>query len=138
MPVTQAEIAKKWNVSKGLVSRYVARGMPTTSIPAAEFWARQHVYRRKLQFPTERSAEPPLAAKPPPASKRDPREGDPNWRLTVKETFDVVRTLYAMKAEGYHRKNHPEHLAFCQGVTIACDRGVSLTAQQWKRARGES
>jgi hypothetical protein len=43
MPITQAELAKKWNLTPGRISQLVSSGMPLESIEAAEMWrAKRH------------------------------------------------------------------------------------------------
>lgn len=38
MPITQAELAKKWNLTPGRISQLVSSGMPLDSIESAEMW----------------------------------------------------------------------------------------------------
>lgn len=43
MPISQAELAKRWSLSPGRISQLVSSGMPLDSIEAAEDWrARRH------------------------------------------------------------------------------------------------
>ncbi len=46
--LTQKYIARKWGVSKSLISRYVKRGMPLTSLIEADFWVRKYINRRAI------------------------------------------------------------------------------------------
>ena len=51
MNVKQSDLCKKWRVSKGIVSRYVSRGMPLTSAAAAEHWILVNIRTNKIAFP---------------------------------------------------------------------------------------
>ena len=141
MPVTQAEVAEAWGVSRGLVSRYVKRGMPLDSLWDAERWIGRFVPHRRIKFrASDRQDNAPHEVNLPVTQasvEPDPRQGDPNWKMTTAETIETVRILIAMKAEGATRRSHPKHQAFCDGVRLACDRGVDLTPEQWRQAREE-
>lgn len=112
---TQTELAKKWGVSRSLVCKYHKAGMPLHEAKA-ESWLNQNVASKiPLNIEARRSAPSP-----------DPRQGDPNWRFTRSETLEVIEILRDMKAEGATRKSHPRHQAFCDGIRLLFDRGISL------------
>jgi hypothetical protein len=121
--VTQIELATKWKVSRARISQMVKSGMPLDNEVVATAWARRYVDRRRLRL------DDPA---PPPPPPRDPRQGDPNWRMTVEETVEVVQTLKDMKAQGCSEETHPRYQAFCDGVRLFHDRGIDLTPEQWE------
>ena len=129
--MTQAQMARELGLSRSTVNDNVQAGMPLTCTAAAIAWRKERG-KSRWHFKGTKFALPTLPPPPP----RDPRQGDPNWKMTVEETVEVVQTLKDMKAQGCSEETHPRYQAFCDGVRLFHDRGVDLTPEQWELVRG--
>ena len=132
---TQTQLATKWGVSRSLISKYHKAGMPLEEGKAAAWlWTNVPCSKIHLGIEDARSA-PSRSAR---GRERDPREGDPKWKLTAEETIECVQILLAMKAEGAHRQTHRKHQAWCDGIRLAVERGADLTPEEWREASEEA
>ena len=101
--------------------------MPKGSVDAARFWIERNIVRRKPRLGIL-SALPDMHIPPLPAG--DPREGDPNWKMTQAEVDETLEILRQMKADGAEDSDHPKHQAFCDGIRLITDRGPSFKDSQ--------
>jgi hypothetical protein len=115
MKTTQSALAKKWGVSRSSVCKYVAKGMPLEE-GKAEAWLWQNVPCSKIHLGIEDARSAPVSRK----SEPEPSTG----KLTREESRDILAFLVELKAEGAHRRSHPEHQKFCDGVRIFSDYGT--------------
>jgi hypothetical protein len=110
---SQSQLAEKWGVSRSLVSKYHKAGMPLEE-GKAETWLWANVPCSKIHLGIA-DASAPLSLEP---------ESTTNGRFTREESRALLAFLVELKAEGAHRRTHPEHQKFCDGVRVYCDFGT--------------
>jgi hypothetical protein len=112
---TQTQLATKWGVSRSLISKYHKAGMPLEEGKAAA-WLWTNVPCSKIHLGIEDARSAPVSRK----SESEQSTG----KLTREESRDILAFLVELKAEGAHRRSHPEHQKFCDGVRIFSDYGT--------------
>ena len=105
MKTTQSTLAEKWGVSRSLVCKYHAQGMPLDEA-GAEGWLWLNIPANKIHTGIERARK-----------AASPRSS----RLSTEESMQFLAALVEMKERGAHRRKHPEHQAFCDGVRLYDD-----------------
>lgn len=89
MPVTQAQLAERWELSRGRISQLVSEGMPLTSFEEAERWRAQRHMRTGIA-PGDYKIEPgDTQDEPQPQPDEEASESD-DKPTTVLETFDSI------------------------------------------------
>lgn len=120
--MTQAQMARELGLSRSTINDNVQAGMPLTCTAAAIAWRKEKGKSRWHLAGTKYALANPVRL--PPTPPRDPRNDDPNWKMTAEESMEVVETLKAMHEQGCSEESHPRYQAFCDGVRLWHDRGM--------------
>lgn len=113
-PVKAANLARAWGVSRASVSRWVARGMPLSSMEAAEAWRAVNApprRRRSVEAEADRSAAAngvvPLVDVSRWVQVSEDFEGD-----QVKAAEKVAQLAYGLYQEAVERRAGPTEIQF--------------------------
>lgn len=87
MSVTQAQLAERWELSRGRISQLVSEGMPLDSFEAAERWRAQRHMATGVA-PSEFKVEPGSPSDEP--EEQAEEKTDDAQPTTVLETFDSI------------------------------------------------